>query len=98
MLLIDRKMPKSCIDCVCNSDDYWCNMTGDKLDYDIAWTGRMPNCPLKEEERKTGKWIDYAEDGYVECPFCHSATNCDGNIEELHFCFSCGAMMEGEQP
>lgn len=50
------------------------------------------------EERKTGKWIDYAEDGYVECPFCHSATNCDGNVDELHFCFSCGAKMEGEQP
>lgn len=56
MLLIDRKMPKSCSDCVCNNDNYWCNMTGDELDYDIAWTGRMPNCPLKEEERKTGKW------------------------------------------
>ena len=49
------------------------------------------------EERKTGKWIDYSEDGYVECPFCHSATNCDDNIDELHFCFLCGAMMKGEQ-
>ena len=47
--------------------------------------------------RKTGKWIDYTEDGYVECPFCHSATNCDGNKEELHFCFSCGADMRGEE-
>lgn len=42
----------------------------------------------------TGRWIEYVEDGYVECPFCHSATNCDGNISELHFCFSCGARME----
>ena len=51
---------------------------------------------LKEakQERKTGRWIDYVEDGYVECPFCHSATNCNGNISELHFCFSCGAKME----
>lgn len=47
----------------------------------------------KQSERK-GKWIDYSEDGYVECPFCHSATNCDDNIEELHFCFSCGARLE----
>lgn len=45
--------------------------------------------------RKRGEWIDYTEDGYVECPFCHSATNCDGNKDELHFCFSCGADMRG---
>ena len=50
------------------------------------------------EKRVRGKWIDYTEDGYVECPFCHSATNCDGNKEELHFCFSCGAdMREGTE-
>ncbi len=46
---------------------------------------------------KTGKWIDYSDEGYVECPFCHSATNCDGNKDELHFCFSCGADLRGEQ-
>lgn len=43
---------------------------------------------------KTGKWIDHRDEGYVECPFCRSATNCDGNIDELHYCFSCGARME----
>lgn len=47
-------------------------------------------------ENVHGEWIDCTEDGYVECPFCHSATNCDGNKEELHFCFSCGAEMRGE--
>ena len=46
------------------------------------------------KQKRTGRWIDYVEDGYVECPFCHSATNCDGNISELHFCFSCGARKE----
>lgn len=50
----------------------------------------------KISERKTGRWIDHVEDGYVECPFCHSATNCDDNISELHFCFSCGARMDEE--
>ena len=45
-------------------------------------------------ERKTGKWIDYTEDGFVECPFCQSATNCDGEISELHYCFNCGAELE----
>ena len=29
-----------------------------------------------------GEWIDYTKDGYVECPYCHSATNCDGNKDE----------------
>ena len=48
-------------------------------------------------ESKKGRWIDYSDEGFVECPFCHSATNCDGNKEELHFCFSCGADMRGEQ-
>lgn len=52
--------------------------------------------PSAQPERKRGRWIDYTEDGYVECPFCHSATNCDGNKDELHFCFSCGADMRGE--
>lgn len=46
--------------------------------------------------QKTGKWIDYSDEGYVECPFCHSATNCDGNKDELHYCFSCGADMRSE--
>ena len=53
--------------------------------------------PSAKQERQKGEWIDYTEDGYVECPFCHSATNCDGNKDELHFCFSCGADMRGKQ-
>ena len=44
-------------------------------------------------ERKVGWWISYIEDGYLECPFCGAATNCDGDESELHFCFSCGAKM-----
>ena len=50
---------------------------------------------IRETEPSTGQWIDYSDDGYVECPFCHSATTCDGNKDELHFCFSCGARMNG---
>ena len=49
------------------------------------------------QPQRTGRWIDHVEDGYVECPFCHSATNCDDNISDLHFCFSCGTRMEGGQ-
>ena len=43
--------------------------------------------PSAEPERKKGEWIDYSDEGYVECPFCHSTTNCDGNKDELHYCF-----------
>ena len=50
----------------------------------------------KKEARPTGKWIDHSDEGYIECPFCHSATNCEGNIEELHYCFSCGANNGGK--
>lgn len=50
-----------------------------------------------DDTRRTGKWIDYSDEGFVECPFCHSATNCDGNKDELHYCFSCGAELRGEQ-
>ena len=47
---------------------------------------------LRKQE-KTGHWIDHSDEGYVKCPICGSATNCDGNIADLHFCFSCGAKM-----
>ena len=51
---------------------------------------------LRKQE-KTGHWIDHSDEGYVECSNCGSATNCDGNIADLHFCFSCGAEMESEE-
>lgn len=47
--------------------------------------------------RPKGRWIDHSDEGYVECPKCGSATNCDDNINDLHFCFSCGAEMEGSE-
>ena len=51
----------------------------------------------KDAEQKSGKWIDYREDGFVECPFCGHATNCEDDIDELHYCFYCGARMVKEQ-
>lgn len=62
-----------------------------------ALTEWLNEVPSAQSERQKGEWIDHTEDGYVECPFCHSATNCDGNKDELHFCFSCGADMRGKQ-
>lgn len=49
------------------------------------------------EEGSQGKWIDHSEDGYVECPFCNCLTNCDDNIDELHYCWNCGAEMRGAE-
>ena len=42
---------------------------------------------------KQGVWLDYSEDGYVECPFCGYLTTCNKDIAELHYCFNCGAKM-----
>ena len=52
---------------------------------------------LPSVTQKYGKWIDYREDGFVECPFCGHATNCEDDIDELHYCFYCGAKMESEE-
>lgn len=49
--------------------------------------------PSVTPTRPKGHWIDHSEEGFVECSECGSATNCDGNIADLHFCFSCGAKM-----
>ena len=46
------------------------------------------------KSHKSGKWIDYRDDGFVECPFCGHATNCEDDIDELHYCFYCGACMK----
>ena len=48
------------------------------------------------QKQKSGKWVDYSDEGYVECPFCGHATNCEDDIDELHYCFYCGAKMESE--
>ena len=51
---------------------------------------------LASDERPHGEWRDFSDMGFVECPFCEHATNCDDNIEELHYCFSCGAELRKE--
>lgn len=49
---------------------------------------------IPSAEPKVGKWFDHSDEGYVQCPFCGSLTTCEDNIDELHYCFSCGAKME----
>lgn len=50
-------------------------------------------CKYRANERPQGEWIDYSEEGFVECPFCHKATTCEDNIDELHYCWNCGAKL-----
>lgn len=46
-------------------------------------------------KRPQGEWIDHSEnEGYVECPICGHLTNCEGNIDELHYCWNCGAKLQ----
>lgn len=49
---------------------------------------------LPTAEPKVGRWLDHSDEGYVQCPFCGSLTTCEDNIDELHYCFNCGAKME----
>ena len=58
-------------------------MTAVTNEYLIALHGKRPQ----------GEWIDHSEDGYVECPFCEHLTTCEDNIDELHYCWNCGAKM-----
>lgn len=50
----------------------------------------------KHQPSRKGHWIDYRDDGFVECPFCEHATNCEDNIDELHYCFYCGAELSAD--
>ena len=63
--------------------------------WDDAIDAIMKDAPTIDD-RQEGEWIDYSDEGFVECPFCQCATNCDGNIDELHFCFNCGAKLTKE--
>jgi len=61
----------------------------------LARIGRIHTFYMTDEdEGSQGEWIDYSDEGYVECPFCGSATNCEDNKDELHYCWNCGAKMK----
>lgn len=48
-----------------------------------------------KEPPKFGNWLDYTDEGFVECPYCGAATNCNNDVSELHYCFSCGKRLTG---
>ena len=50
---------------------------------------------IVQEKRPQGEWIDHSDDyGYAECPFCEHLTTCGDNIDELHYCWNCGAELK----
>ena len=72
-----------------NSIVKWKN--DDKDEWKIAEISDL----IQAYERQKGEWIDHSEDyGYAECPFCHELTTCEGNIDELHYCWNCGAYLQ----
>ena len=68
------------------------------IDYlhETGWLQNHDRILIESKVPLKGIWRDYTDDGYVECPFCKSATNCESkeDIDDLHFCFSCGAMLK----
>lgn len=62
----------------------------------------FPNGPLKEQEVKTGKWIeqtDYLGDTYYDCSVCNESwITIEGTpwVNGMNYCPHCGAKMEFE--
>jgi DNA-directed RNA polymerase subunit RPC12/RpoP len=101
-LILELLEKEPCDDCVSRktalkkaksyNTDGWDSYT--PLVVDVEDIEELPQVtPMRPKMR----WIDHSDEGYVECPKCGSATNCDDNITALHFCFSCGAEMRGEE-
>ena len=72
--------------------EYLLNIARKEEAYGYVSEHEIINAPTAEP--KVGKWIDHSDEGYVQCPFCGSLTTCEDNIDELHYCFNCGAKME----
>ena len=88
-----------CEDCVSRKallDKKW-DVPYDGKYIQVVDVGDIKELPSVTLARKKGHWIDHSDEGFVECSECGSATNCDGNIADLHFCFNCGVEMESEE-
>lgn len=102
----DIPMPEHCCGCPLCHDYMWCRGIVDsrrfdeETDEDVIDGKRQKWCPLKEQEAKTGIWIektDYMGDTYYDCSVCgESWTTIDGTPWQngMNYCPHCGAKME----
>jgi len=99
MIQIDMPMPKNCLDCPACNEYLMCAIpvNGRKWgENDVREFGqsRPEWCPLKEQEAKTGHWIDSA--GNDKCSICgEEYSDLYPDYGNTHFCPNCGAKMEG---
>lgn len=99
MIQIDMPMPKNCLDCPACNEYLMCAIpvNGRKWgenDVREFGQGRPEWCPLKEQEVKTGYWIDSA--GNDKCSICgEEYSDLYPDYGNTHFCPNCGAKMEG---
>lgn len=104
MIQIDMPMPTNCLDCPACNEYLTCAIpiNGRKWgENDVREFGqsRPEWCPLKEQEAKTGHWIekeDYNMDTYYDCSVCgESWTTIDGTPWQngMNYCPHCGAKM-----
>ena len=92
MALINKQDAVNAINAVDNYDD---GIAFEVLSHACRDVALLPE--VDAEPVRHGRWIDYTDEGYVECDQCRSATNCDGDIEELNYCWHCGAKMDGKK-
>ena len=83
-----KKALKSNCDLCHDKNTNWCEHCCPLNDFEDL----IDNAPTVQE-RPQGEWIDHSEDGYIECPICEHLTTCEDNIDELHFCWNCGAKL-----
>ena len=96
--LISREALKKALKSNCKPEichDYgtkWCETYCPHNDFEDL-IDEAPAVEAKDIEPQ-GEWIDCSEDyGYVECPICEHLTNCEGNKDELHYCWYCGSKL-----
>ena len=96
MIQIDMDMPDNCEVCPIKAweeEGYVCPFSG----IPALNIGRQSDCPLREPERKKGKWIKLPAGNY-KCSECGDWWGNDDNemIKNFKFCPNCGSYNGGD--